>query len=150
MNKNYIPYLVATAAIVTAGVTTISAQEVGETDQPVDEAVSQEDTSVNCRGKRHENKENFEAVKTAIENNDYEAWKSAISEAPFADKISEVINAENFDKFVEMHNLRQDGDIEGAQEIRDELGLPARPGKGGAGPRGEHGFHKGNVESEAQ
>ena len=36
-----------------------------------------------------------EAVQTAIENNDYDAWKAAIE-----DKLTQ----ENFDKLVEQHN----------------------------------------------
>ena len=51
-----------------------------------------------------------EERKTALENNDYEAFKTAAEGTPLADQITE----ENFSKFVEMHNLIEAGDKEGA------------------------------------
>ena len=73
-------------------------------------------------------KEKMEAkrdeVKAAIEANDYNAWLSAIEDHPRAEKLTEVINEDNFDKFVEMHNH-----MEEARQIADELGIE-RPGKG--------------------
>jgi len=61
------------------------------------------------------------AIQTALENNDYEAWKETVDSRP---RITDYINQDNFDKFAEMHQLMLNGDIEGAQAIRDELGLP--------------------------
>lgn len=70
--------------------------------------------------------ENREAMKEALENNDYEAWKELVSDRG----IGQEITVENFDKFVEMHNLMQIDDKEGADAIRDELGLQVRKGRG--------------------
>lgn len=66
-----------------------------------------------------------EAVQTAIENNDYEAWLEAMPEnCPMHDNATE----EDFNKMVEMHSLMAAGDFEGAREIQKELGFG--PGKG--------------------
>lgn len=68
------------------------------------------------------------AVDLAIENNDYSAWVAAHKEnAPVLEKI----NAENFSKLVEAHNLMKSGDKESAKAIMDELGIE--------GPRGLRG-----------
>ena len=79
-------------------------------------------------------------VQTAIENNDYETWKSLMEESKFNDKILEVINADNFSRYVEMHQAMQNKDFDTAQAISEELGLPDFRGPG---PRGGH-FGKGN------
>ncbi|RJQ33573.1 hypothetical protein C4566_03445 [Candidatus Parcubacteria bacterium] len=67
-----------------------------------------------------------EAVQTALENNDYQAWKEAMNSQP---RITDYVTEDNFDKFVEMHNLMLAGDREAAEQIRAELGLPGQ-GKG--------------------
>lgn len=76
--------------------------------------------------------EQADAVRTAIENNDYQAFVKATANAPFADKVTE----EMFSKMVEAHNLRASGDLEGAKAIMDELELPPRPFMGRFGGRG--------------
>lgn len=64
--------------------------------------------------------ENRDEVRTAILNNDYEAWLAAQNEnSPMKDKIT----SDNFSKLSEMHNLMQAGDKEGAKLIREELQL---------------------------
>ncbi len=86
---------------------------------------------------REAHKESFEAVKTAIENNDYAAFISAVADTPMAD----VIDTEaDFAKLVEAHELREAGDHDGARAIMDELGFEGRGGFGGFGhgPRGGH------------
>ena len=70
-------------------------------------------------------------ARTALDNNDYDAWLAAIPEDCPA---SELVTEENFSKLVEAHNLMQDGDFEGAKEIREELGLKVKAG--GHGQRG--------------
>lgn len=72
------------------------------------------------RGRNHEK---ADAVKTAIENNDYQAFAEATADAPFADNINE----ETFAKLVEAHNLREAGDHEGAKAIMEELGIHPMP-----------------------
>jgi hypothetical protein len=78
--------------------------------------------------KRAEFREHKEEIHAAIEAGDYETWSSLIEETPMADKF-DVITAENFDLFAEMHNARLDGDHETAQEIADSLGLECQGGR---------------------
>jgi len=79
--------------------------------------------------------ERHEQMLDAFENGDYDAWKALMEESGRVSRVLEVITEENFDQFVEMRELRQAGDIEGAREIAEELGLPRGPG---------HGFGRGN------
>ena len=77
-----------------------------------------------------------EQIVQALETGDYAAWLDAhesnnLSVRP---EIADLINEENFDRFVEMHSLMQAGDKEGAKEIADELGLAGPMFK--QGPRG--------------
>lgn len=67
-----------------------------------------------------------EALRVAITNNDYEAFKNAIVDTPLADKVS----TENFAKFVEAHRLHEAGDHDGAKAIMDELGIKGLHKKG--------------------
>lgn len=66
-----------------------------------------------------------EAVREAVENNDYPAFLNAIAGSPLADIID---TKAEFARFVEAHNLLEDGDREAAKEIFDELGIKG-PGK---------------------
>jgi len=76
--------------------------------------------------------EQMEAMKNAIENQDYSAW---VELAP--EKLKEYITEENFSQFCEARQLMRDGDQEGAKTIFDSLGLPERPqGNGMKGPKG--------------
>ena len=67
-----------------------------------------------------------ETMMKVLENRDYQGWLEIVNSRPH---ITDYINQDNFDKFVDMHNYMQEGDFEAAQEIRDELGLPEH-GKG--------------------
>lgn len=61
------------------------------------------------------------AVQAAIAANDYDAWIKAVgTNHPWAEKITK----DNFAKFVEAYNLRQQAD-----EIMTELGLENGPGE---------------------
>ncbi|HLD28003.1 MAG TPA: hypothetical protein VJB67_00100 [Patescibacteria group bacterium] len=64
-----------------------------------------------------------QAIITATENGDYQAWSEAVGDRGH---ITEVITQDNFDQFVRMHQLIKDGDYEGANQIRAELGLQSR------------------------
>ncbi|PIR49204.1 hypothetical protein COU80_00445 [Candidatus Peregrinibacteria bacterium CG10_big_fil_rev_8_21_14_0_10_55_24] len=85
--------------------------------------------------------EQFQAAQEAIENGDYAAWKSAMEESGRPAGMLDIITEENFDRFVEMHELMQSNDRDGAQAIAEELGLPKGPahgfGRGGMRGRGE-------------
>ncbi len=65
------------------------------------------------------NPENREAVMETIKNNDYDAWAALMADSKYGAKVLEVINADNFGRFVEMHQLREQ-----ARAIAEELGLP--------------------------
>ncbi len=62
---------------------------------------------------------NADAVRDAIEKNDYNAFISAIGDHPEKDKITEAV----FAKIVEAHNLRISGKVAEAQKIMNEIGL---------------------------
>lgn len=64
--------------------------------------------------------EHRQKVEQAIENNDYQAWKQAVTEHGLKDPMSEKITEENFPKFVEMHKHMKE-----AEKIAEELGIPA-------------------------
>ncbi len=82
----------------------------------------------NCTSERHE------AMEQAFENNDYNAWKELMSGKG---RVTQVITEENFAQFAEAHRLAEEGDLEGANAIRQELGL-------GLGNRNGNGSGQGN------
>ncbi len=87
--------------------------------------------------------ETREQIHEAVENKDYEAWKTAHDSVK---KITEYIESqEDFDKFLEMKELYKSGDKEAAEALREELGLPEMKGKGMHGKKGGRG---GNPEAK--
>lgn len=68
----------------------------------------------NCTQEHHAD------VKQAIEDKDYDSWKSLIKGRG---RVTEVITKENFSRFIEMRSLRLAGNHEEANKIREELGL---------------------------
>jgi len=75
--------------------------------------------------RRAQMQEHKEAMKEVLEAGDYNAFVELVGDK----KLGETITADNFDQFVEMHNLKEAGDREGAKAIADELGLKHRPGQ---------------------
>ena len=71
--------------------------------------------------KKAEMQQQKEAVHQAIEDGNYQAWAELVEGRP----IAEVINEDNFDRFVEMHQLKKQ-----AKEIVEELGLEKMGKKG--------------------
>jgi len=72
----------------------------------------------------------------AFEAENYEDWAAlTVGQG----QINEVVNADNFDQFVEAHDLALEGKFEEAQEIRAELGLGLGNGQGKSGRRGSGG-----------
>jgi len=71
------------------------------------------------------NEEIHGQLETAIENNNYNEWMRIREEnnLPTKGKIFQVINEDNFDMFVRLHEANQNGDSETANNIRAELGL---------------------------
>lgn len=69
-----------------------------------------------------------ESMLEAIDNKDYDAWAELHDGRG---RVAEAITADNFDRFTEMHDLMMAGDQDGAQKIREELGLgQGRMGRG--------------------
>lgn len=62
----------------------------------------------------------FEQVRTAVEANDFAAFQTAVVDTPLATKIT---SQEQFDKFVYMHTLMEEGKTDEAKAIATELGL---------------------------
>ncbi|MBI5413950.1 hypothetical protein HZA38_00335 [Candidatus Peregrinibacteria bacterium] len=72
--------------------------------------------------------EQHEQIKQAIENGDYETWKTLVPEnSPMAQNIT----AENFSLLKDLYDARKAGDAAKAKEIAGKLGIPV--GKFGRG-----------------
>ena len=79
-------------------------------------------------GNWRQDKPNFDPEKhqdmiEIFENADYNAWVEMMSEKPFAEKFAEKITQENFDMMVQMHELKQAGDMEGVRALAEEWGV---------------------------
>ena len=59
-------------------------------------------------------------MKAALEAGDYEAFLEVVADTPLADIIT---SESDFEDFREAHQLRQEGDKEGAKAILDDLGI---------------------------
>ena len=75
----------------------------------------------NRKGKSKFSLEKHTALKEAIGNNDFQAWKALVGDD---NRISEIINEDNFAQFVEAHKLMEEGKFEEAKEIKEALGMP--------------------------
>jgi len=71
--------------------------------------------------------ERHTAMEKAFENKDYNAWKVLMVGRG---RVTQVVNAENFAKFAEAHELAEQGKIAEANKIRTELGLGLQNGSG--------------------
>lgn len=67
------------------------------------------------------------AMTAAFEDKDYNAWKNLMQGRG---RVTQVVNANNFDKFVEAHQYALEGNLDEANKIRAELGLGLRNGSG--------------------
>ncbi|MBU0615681.1 MAG: hypothetical protein KJ601_06315 [Nanoarchaeota archaeon] len=79
------------------------------------------------RGRHQEMQQRHAEIKEAMDQG-YDAWKEAVGDCPMSEQITE----DNFDLFVEMHSLIEEGDLEAAQGLAEELGIPAM----------HHGMHR--------
>jgi len=102
-------------------------------------AAYQGDPSV--QGPNH-TEERHAAILAAFENNDYQAWSELMAGKG---RVTQMVNEENFPRFAEAHRLAAAGDVEGAKQIRTELGLGLRNGAGQAGDQnsGQNGTGQG-------
>ncbi len=71
-----------------------------------------------------------EAIHSAVEANDYGAFKDAIEDSPLKDIIT---TESDFDKFVEAYTLREEGEYDAAKDILTDLGIERHHGVGGHG-----------------
>jgi hypothetical protein len=86
--------------------------------------------------------ERHQAMLKIFENNDYDAWRNQMEimikeRGGRGGRVLEVINKDNFAKFVEARKLGLAGDKEGADKIRAELGLRTSNGERGGYGRGQ-------------
>jgi hypothetical protein len=93
---------------------------------------------------RTEMREQMQAKHAAIDEaiaSGYEAWANAVGESKHGEKLLEKINTDNFERFVEAHNLKkQAGElIMQSRTIMEELGFEKGQFHGKKGKRG-HGF----------
>jgi transcriptional regulator with AAA-type ATPase domain len=112
MNKKYLA-IFAIAMVALVGIGTVSAFGFGNGMKNI----SDDDKA--------EMQEHMDAVRTAIENNDYEAWKSF---------MESQLTEENFNQMVERHNemaqfreqieaAKESGDFESLKELKGEMGF---------------------------
>jgi hypothetical protein len=73
----------------------------------------------NVQGPNH-SLERHQAMMQVFENNDYDAWRELMQDKG---RVTQVINQDNFARFAEAHRLAQEGKMDEAREIRQELGL---------------------------
>jgi hypothetical protein len=71
--------------------------------------------------------ERHQQMEKAFENNDYEAWKSLMNNRG---RVTQVVNKDNFNRFAEAHRLAEQGKTEEAKNIKQELGLGMKNGRG--------------------
>lgn len=71
--------------------------------------------------------ERHEAMEKAFETGDYNAWRSLMTGQG---RASQVVNAQNFTKFAQAHELAEQGKVVEANAIRAELGLGQPNGSG--------------------
>jgi len=68
-----------------------------------------------------------DAMEKAFDTNDYNSWKNLMAGQG---RVTQVINAQNFSKFAQAHELADQGKIAEANAIRAELGLGTGSGRG--------------------
>jgi len=88
-----------------------------------------------CTEERHQEMEQ------AFENLDYEAWKNLMEGKG---RVAQVVNEDNFARFAEAHRLAEEGNMDGAKQIRQELGLGLRDGSGKGSGQGNGQGQKGD------
>lgn len=88
------------------------------------------------QGRPNSDPEHREKMTQVFENKDFGAWKQLMEERM---PTTIIDSQEKFDKLAEAHEKAMAGDLDGAKEIRDELGL-----RGGHGDKKGQGQRNGN------
>jgi len=136
-NKNTL----TVGAIAVALVAVIGLSAFSFAAEPADSSQADDDQNIPCpfaqkfkegRGfmseeKQAEMKAHQEAVKSALEAGDFQAYADAVAGTPMEEQVTE----EEFPRLLEAHQLMQEGKakFEQAKQIKDEIGLEM-PGKG--------------------
>jgi len=95
-------------------------------------------------GKGFGTPEQHEEMVQAIEDGDYDAWKALMEEKPGrGSKMLDMITEESFETFAAMHQKMKDGDKEGAEALRTQLGVECQGGKFAEGKGWKHGMFGG-------
>ena len=86
-------------------------------------------------GNRGQMNEHREAARTAIENNDYNAWATAMTDAP--EEMQNKVNEQTFANLKQAHQLRAEGKYEEARTLMESIGFGHRGNgpKNGQGPQ---------------
>ena len=71
--------------------------------------------------------ERHAAMEKAFETKDYNAWKTLMAGRG---RATQVVNAQNFARFAQAHELAEQGKTDEANSIRAELGLGQHNGAG--------------------
>jgi hypothetical protein len=71
--------------------------------------------------------ERHDAMTKAFQTKDYNAWKNLMQGRG---RVTQVVTAQNFSRFVDAHNLALQGKTAEANKIRAELGLGLHNGTG--------------------
>lgn len=80
----------------------------------------------NVRGPNY-TAERHAAMEKAFDNKDYNAWKNLMQGRG---RVTQVVNAQNFAKFAQAHELAEQGKTVEANKIKAELGLGLQNGTG--------------------
>lgn len=64
--------------------------------------------------------ERHQEMKQSFETNNYEAWKNLMQGKG---RVIQFVNEDNFARFTEAHKLAEEGKMDEAMQIRQELGL---------------------------
>jgi len=76
----------------------------------------------------------------AFNTNDYEVWKDLMEQQGNTGRVLDVVNADNFNTFVEAHNAALEGNMELSKELRASIGL-----NNGMGLKDGNGFKQGGM-----
>ena len=114
MNKNkyYLAVAIVGLLVTTAGVSAIVS---------ADEGVGEKGRWFKGEHKeqRQEQKDQMDEI---FANKDFAAWQELMADKPFKSEMTE----EDFEKMIQVHELKQSGDFEGAKALAEELGLPGK------------------------
>ena len=67
-------------------------------------------------------RESRESIRDAIENEDYQAYQQAVEDLDVEGKFT-MIDENDFQTLVELHNAKEAGDYDTVKELRDEIGF---------------------------